>query len=245
MQPELDSKTGLPMQTALGRNAGRDLRGRLISLLMFLCAAFCIVVTVSIVFILVQSSIKFFTNELFTNIGYLQQTTRELGREAGISTVDMQEALSKAVDLRERTIERITDLMPGITPEQFMSTFEGKLEAASDFGKWWTTITTSFQRFFLDNRWTPLFASKRFGIWPLVNGTLIVTFVAMMVATPLGLATAVYLGMYAPKRLAAVLRPAVELLAGIPTVVYGYFALIYITPVIQKVIPETAVFKRF
>lgn len=68
------------------------------------------------------------------------------------------------------------------------------------------------------------------GIWPLVSGTLVITGVAMAVALPLGLVTAIYLSEYAPRRLRAVLKPALEVLAGIPTVVYGFFALTIITP---------------
>ncbi|MCA6572235.1 MAG: phosphate ABC transporter permease subunit PstC [Pseudanabaena sp.] len=85
--------------------------------------------------------------------------------------------------------------------------------------------------------WTPQFAEKSFCVWPTVNGTLIVALIAMLVATPLGLATAVYLSEYAPPRLGKFLRPVIELLAGVPTVVYGYFALTFITPILGKLIP--------
>ncbi|HVZ94196.1 MAG TPA: phosphate ABC transporter permease subunit PstC [Phycisphaerales bacterium] len=88
--------------------------------------------------------------------------------------------------------------------------------------------------FFFGTKWSPLLgAEKHFGIWPLVCGTLVVTAVAAVVALPFGLATAIYLSEYAPARLRAVLKPVLELLAGIPTVVYGYFALIAITPALQ------------
>ncbi|HBC40795.1 MAG TPA: phosphate ABC transporter permease subunit PstC [Pseudanabaena sp.] len=85
--------------------------------------------------------------------------------------------------------------------------------------------------------WTPQFAEKSFCVWPTVNGTLIVALIAMLVATPLGLATAVYLSEYASPRLGKFLRPVIELLAGVPTVVYGYFALTFITPILGKLIP--------
>jgi phosphate transport system permease protein len=81
----------------------------------------------------------------------------------------------------------------------------------------------SFAQFFLDTQWTPLFAEKHFGIWPLLNGTLLTTTIAMLVAIPLGLSAAIYLSEYASPKVAAILRPAVELLAGVPTVVFGYF----------------------
>lgn len=100
----------------------------------------------------------------------------------------------------------------------------------------------SLAQFFLDIRWTPLFASKRFGIWPLVNGTFLVTVVAIAVALPLGLLAAIFLSEYAGQSLRRVLKPFLEVLAGVPTVVYGYFALTFITPLIQRIFPQTQVF---
>ncbi len=89
----------------------------------------------------------------------------------------------------------------------------------------------SLGEFFLTTEWSPLLGStKSFGVWPLVCGTFLVAGVAMAVALPLGLITAVYLSEYAPRRVRAVLKPALEILAGIPTVVYGFFALTVITP---------------
>ena len=82
--------------------------------------------------------------------------------------------------------------------------------------------------------WTPLLgATKSFGIWGLVSGTLLVTAIAMAFAIPFGLITAVYLSEYAPRRVRSVLKPILEVLAGIPTVVYGFFALTTITPFLQ------------
>lgn len=95
----------------------------------------------------------------------------------------------------------------------------------------------SLSEFFLDTQWTPLFADRHFGVWPLINGTFLTTAIAMLVAVPLGLASAIYLAEYAKPSVASVLRPAVELLAGVPTVVYGYFALLFITPLLRNVFP--------
>jgi phosphate transport system permease protein len=93
-----------------------------------------------------------------------------------------------------------------------------------------------------DVEWTPLFAEKHFGIWPLVSGTFLTTAIAMTVALPLGLLSAIYLSEFAPPMLRRWLKPALELLAGIPTIVYGYFALVFITPALQRVIPGLAGF---
>ncbi len=96
--------------------------------------------------------------------------------------------------------------------------------------------------FLTDTQWTPLFATKHFGILPLLSGTLLTTAVAALVALPLGLLSAVYLSEYAPERVRRVLKPSLEVLAGIPTVVYGYFALLFVTPLLQRVIPSLSGF---
>jgi len=100
----------------------------------------------------------------------------------------------------------------------------------------------SFAQFFLDTRWTPLFLSKRFGIWPLVNGTVLVATGAMMVALPLGLLAAIFMSEFANERVRRILKPFLEVLAGVPTVVYGYFALTFITPILRSIFPQTQIF---
>jgi phosphate transport system permease protein len=98
------------------------------------------------------------------------------------------------------------------------------------------------REFLTGREWTPTFAEPKFGILPLLNGTLLITAGAAVIALPLGLLCAIYMGEYASARVRAVLKPFLEILAGIPTVVYGYFALVYITPVIRVFLPETQVF---
>ncbi len=100
----------------------------------------------------------------------------------------------------------------------------------------------SFAQFFLDTRWTPLFLSKRFGIWPLVNGTVLVAASAMVIALPLGLMAAIFMSEFATERVRRILKPFLEILAGVPTVVYGYFALTFITPILRSIFPQTQVF---
>ena len=90
--------------------------------------------------------------------------------------------------------------------------------------------------------WTPLFSDKHFGILPLVSGTLLASTIAMLVAVPAGLLTAIYLSEYAPDVIRRVVRPVLELLAGVPTVVYGYFALQFVTPLLQGLVPGLAGF---
>lgn len=100
----------------------------------------------------------------------------------------------------------------------------------------------SFREFFTERQWTPLFANPKFGIMPLVVGTLMTTAIALVVALPLGLITAIYLSEYAPHRVREILKPVLELLAAVPTVVYGYFALLFLTPILQKFIPDLSGF---
>jgi phosphate transport system permease protein len=102
--------------------------------------------------------------------------------------------------------------------------------------------SVSLWQFVGDTEWTPLFAEKHFGIWPLVAGTFLTTAIALLVALPLGLLAAIYLSEFSPAALRRWLKPALELLAGIPTIVYGYFALVFVTPALQKVVPGLAGF---
>jgi phosphate transport system permease protein len=90
--------------------------------------------------------------------------------------------------------------------------------------------------------WTPLFFEKRFGVLPLIGGTLLTSVIAMVVALPAGLLTAIYLSEYAKARVRRVVRPVLEVLAGVPTVVYGYFALQFVTPLLQRFVPGLAGF---
>jgi phosphate transport system permease protein len=92
--------------------------------------------------------------------------------------------------------------------------------------------------FLTDTQWTPLFTEKHFGILPLLSGTFLTSVIAVGVALPLGLLIAVFLSEFAHEGVRAVLKPLLEMLAGIPTIVYGYFALFFVTPILQKVIPE-------
>jgi phosphate transport system permease protein len=96
----------------------------------------------------------------------------------------------------------------------------------------------SIKDFVTDTMWTPLFADARYGILPLVSGTLTVTGVAILVAIPVGTIIAIYLSEFAPHRLRESVKPILELLGAVPTVVYGYFALLMVTPLLQKVWPD-------
>ena len=99
-----------------------------------------------------------------------------------------------------------------------------------------------FIEFFTGLEWTPLFIPQNFGVSPLVNGTFLVAFIAAITALVFGLGSAFYLSEYASRKFRRIIKPFLEILAGIPTVVYGYFALTFVTPVIQFIFPETIIF---
>ncbi len=92
--------------------------------------------------------------------------------------------------------------------------------------------------FLTDTQWTPLFADAHYGILPLLSGTLVSSTVARLVAIPLGTIIAIYLSEFAPFTVREVAKPFLEMLGGVPTIVYGYFALLFVTPLLQKLFPS-------
>lgn len=144
---------------------------------------------------------------------------------------------SKSYRLKERLIERALFLSAlvsvfttiGIIGVLFFETFEFFREV-------------SIIDFLTDRQWTPLFVEKHFGILPLFAGTFLTTIIAMAVSLPIGLISAIYLSEYASSRMRTVIKPVLEILAAVPTVVYGYFALFFVTPLLQIFIPELSGF---
>lgn len=96
--------------------------------------------------------------------------------------------------------------------------------------------------FLTGTRWTPLFVSQHFGVLPLVNGTIAVATVAMVIAVPFGLLAAIFMSEVAAPKVRTILKPMLEILAGIPTVVYGYFALLFVTPILRGIFPDMGIF---
>jgi phosphate transport system permease protein len=135
----------------------------------------------------------------------------------------------------ERSIERV---LLGCASVSIVTTFAILAIFAVETFAFFDEVPVS--KFLFDTEWTPLFADAHFGIWPLVAGTLLTSALAVGVAVPFGLLSAIYLGEFAPPRMRRILKPTLELLAGVPTIVYGYFALVVLTPMLQKVIPGLA-----
>jgi phosphate transport system permease protein len=136
-------------------------------------------------------------------------------------------------DLRERVIEFLLFLAAFSSVATTIAIIVLLVyESVEFFGK------VSLKEFLTDTQWSPLFADAHYGILPLVSGTLVTTTIALLVSVPMGTITAMYLSEFANPRLREVVKPFLELLAGIPTVVYGYFALLFVTPLLQTVLPD-------
>ncbi len=96
----------------------------------------------------------------------------------------------------------------------------------------------SIVEFLTNTQWTPMFENPQYGILPLLTGTLVTTGVALAVAVPIGVIVAIYLSEFAPHKVRETVKPFLELLEGVPTVVYGYFALLFVTPILQIFMPD-------
>ncbi|WP_022834737.1 phosphate ABC transporter permease subunit PstC [Salisaeta longa] len=138
---------------------------------------------------------------------------------------------------RERLIERVLALSALLTIATTLAIAGVLIWQSIGFFQ-----DVSLIRFFTETQWTPQFAEKHYGIWPLLSGTFLITAIAAIVALPIGLASAIFIADYAPPRLRTWLKPGLELLAGVPTVVYGYFALTFVTPLLQTFIPGLQVY---
>lgn len=138
--------------------------------------------------------------------------------------------------MNKRTREKLIEILLGFCALLTVLTTAGILyvlvfEARNFFKE------VSIVDFLTDTQWTPLFADKHFGIMPLLSGTLLTSFIAIMVALPTGLIIALYLNEYSGSRFKNTIKPILEVLASVPTVVYGFFALTVVTPFLQQFIP--------
>ena len=146
-----------------------------------------------------------------------------------------------AKNIRRNFLERIIELV---------LMFSGLIAVLITFGIVYILVSESipffeavtFKEFLTSTVWTPNFEIKNYGILSLVAGTLTITGVALLVAVPLGTITAVYLSEFASHRVKETVKPILELLVGVPTVVFGYFALLLVTPLLQKIYPDLSTF---
>lgn len=145
-----------------------------------------------------------------------------------------QRGLSK---LSERTVVAVFGVFAGIsilTTAGIVLTLLG--ETLSFFQE------VSPIRFLTETQWTPLFVDKKFGIWVLISATFLTSSIAITVALPIGLLSALFLSEYADPRLRSWIKPALEILAGVPSVVFGYFALLFVTPLLRTFLPDLQIF---
>jgi phosphate transport system permease protein len=103
-------------------------------------------------------------------------------------------------------------------------------------------MEVSMIEFFTTLRWAPVFDPPSFGVLPLLSGTLLIAVLSSFISLPLGLGSAIYLSEFASKKMRQLIKPLLELLAGIPSIVYGFFALTFITPLIRQILPDTSVY---
>lgn len=208
----------------------------LVKAVCFLCAAISILTTFGIVFILLEETVRFFADVYFTKTLLLE------GLSEGISA-SVTETLSGLFDtaialnpaeLQAELIDLVEDQIEDLDRSELQ-------QWATDLGVALPNLLQSMAyavgRFFTDTSWTPLFNNANFGIFVLISATLLTSSIATLVALPLGLCIAIALSEYASPRLRSVLKPVLEVLAGIPSVVFGYFALLTVTPFMQTFIP--------
>lgn len=143
----------------------------------------------------------------------------------------------KRVDIMEIVVEKVLVLFAAISILTTIAII------VTLFGE---TITffkeVSIVEFFTGTKWTPTLTPRNFGVLPLLIGTLMIAIGSSIVALPMGLGSAIYLSEYAPKKARKIIKPILEILAGIPSIVYGFFALNFITPILQKLLPQTQIF---
>jgi len=200
---------------------------------LFLAAALSILVTVGIVYELGREAMLFFTRKQWENTN--KMITQSI--EPGFTAFDVSES---GATLKEGDLVRLRNeemIVVDIQSES-LQVLRGAEETEPVFHNEGTTIEKATQvtllEFFGRTEWNPQIG--KFGIWALVNATLMTSVIAITVALPVGLSVAIFLSEYASNRTRSILKPILEVLAGIPTVVYGYFALTFMTPLLRSIL---------
>ncbi len=147
--------------------------------------------------------------------------------------------LGRGTRLRERLVRGLLLLCAALS---LLTTLGVVAALVGETTAFFADPVVTFREFFTSTRWTPLFADRSFGVLPLLTGTFLVTVIALAVGVPLGLLSAVYLSEFAPPARRRRVTALLELLAGVPTVVLGYFALLFVTPLLQRVVPGLNLF---
>ncbi len=233
-----------PTPSPAGGEIAAQLRGRprrfeaAIRWALFLAAALSIFTTIGIVYELGRESLNFFTRQLW------EDTNKQLAAPIGPDDTVLPVTRSGAA-LHPQDMIRVEDeVMQVLAVDEAALTVaraqQGTAAAAHAAGlDIYRGSRVRLVEFFTGTQWAPQIG--KFGILPLLNATLIVTAIAMTVALPLGLGIAIYLSEYASERARRLLKPTLEILAGVPTVVYGYFALTLVTPLLRAIFGKDVV----
>ena len=210
----------------------------IIQTFLFLAAAISIFTTVGIVYELGRESLNFFARTQW------EETNKQIA--APIAADDTRiEVTTSGADLQPGDVIRVGEEIMRVESVQSTSLVVQRGQqgtppqahrAALDI---FTARKATLLEFLTGTEWAPQIG--KFGVWPLLNATLMTTTIAMLIALPTGLSIAIYLSEYASERARGVLKPALEVLAGIPTVVYGYFALTFMTPLLRAVLGKDVV----
>lgn len=216
----------------------RRLGETIIQALLFLAGAFSILTTVGIVYELGKESMNFFTRELW------EQSNKEL--QTAIYEFDDEILVSesgRALEVGETIRIGAEEMQISAVDGSMLTVVRGfaDTEVASHEGETeiFTSRRVSLWEFFTGTKWNPQIG--QFGLWALLNATLMTTSIAMLVALPIGLSIAIFLSEYATHKARKILKPILEVLAGIPTVVYGYFALTFMTPLLRAILGKNVV----
>jgi len=214
------------------------IREAVIQSFLFLCGVLSILTTIGIVFELGKESIGFFTRQVWEDSNKALSTPLDAAASelsltrggAGIQAGDLIRIEDEIMLVQDATVETAT-VLRGQQGTQAIAHAAG---VALLRGR-----RVSLVEFFTGTKWSPQIG--QFGILPLVTATLVTSLIAMLVALPLGLSVAVYLSEYASERSRKILKPILEILSGIPTVVYGYFALTFMTPLLRGIFGQDTV----
>lgn len=236
----------LPLAERIAEKRGTDRHGltkrpriaeRAISIFLFACGGLSILTTLGFTFVLGSEALRFFAttewlnaNKRISTFITAEDTRLSIGTSGseinagdtlrlGISEDSEHLLVTEVLDAGTIVVERGVDGTQAIEHEPDTPIF-----VAAD-----VTLT----KFLTDTKWSPQIG--RFGIMELIVPTLVITLIAMLVSVPLGLGAAIYIGEYATPRVRSILKPVLEILAGIPTVVFGYFALTFVTPLLQAI----------
>jgi phosphate transport system permease protein len=197
---------------------------------LFICGALSILTTVGIMYELGNESLLFFTRQLWENTNReLAESLSATGTRIEVSQTGAELEIGDTLRIQEEVVQVLAIEGNLISVERGLQGTEATSHAAGAELERGSRVT--LREFLTGRAWNPQIS--QFGILPLVNATLLTSLIAMAVALPLGLGVAIYLSEYASRRARAILKPILEVLVGIPAVVYGYFALTFMTPTLR------------